>query len=53
VMDQQAGIEAALSLIIDALDGGHIVHDLGYLESGMTGTLCAGWKSTTRRWPWT
>jgi len=39
VMDQQAGIEAALSLIIDALDGGHIVHDLGYLESGMTGSL--------------
>ena len=39
VMDQQAGIEAALSLIIDALDGGHIVHDLGYLESGLTGSL--------------
>jgi trimethylamine--corrinoid protein Co-methyltransferase len=39
VMDQQAGIEAALTLIIDALDGGHIVHDLGYLESGLTGSL--------------
>jgi len=39
VMDQQAGIEAALTLIIDALDGGNIVHDLGYLESGLTGSL--------------
>jgi trimethylamine--corrinoid protein Co-methyltransferase len=39
VMDQQAGIEAALTLIIDALDGGQIVHDLGYLESGLTGSL--------------
>jgi len=39
VMDQQAGIEAALTLVIDALDGGNIVHDLGYLESGLTGSL--------------
>jgi trimethylamine--corrinoid protein Co-methyltransferase len=39
VMDQQAGIEAALTLIIEALDGGNIVHDLGYLESGLTGSL--------------
>jgi trimethylamine--corrinoid protein Co-methyltransferase len=38
-MDQQAGIEAALTLIIEALDGGNIVHDLGYLESGLTGSL--------------
>jgi trimethylamine--corrinoid protein Co-methyltransferase len=32
--DGQAGIEAALTLMITALSGGHIVHDLGYLESG-------------------
>jgi trimethylamine--corrinoid protein Co-methyltransferase len=38
-LDQQAGIEAALTLIIEALDGGNIVHDLGYLESGLTGSL--------------
>ena len=38
-VDQQAGIEAALTLMTDALCGGNIVHDLGYLESGMTGSL--------------
>ena len=39
VVDQQAGIEAALTLMTDALGGGNIVHDLGYLESGLTGSL--------------
>jgi trimethylamine--corrinoid protein Co-methyltransferase len=39
VVDQQAGIEAALTLMTDALCGGNIVHDLGYLESGLTGSL--------------
>jgi trimethylamine--corrinoid protein Co-methyltransferase len=39
VVDQQAGIEAALTLITDALCGGNIVHDLGYLESGLSGSL--------------
>ena len=39
VVDQQAGIEAALTLMTDALCGGHIVHDLGYLESGLSGSL--------------
>jgi trimethylamine--corrinoid protein Co-methyltransferase len=34
-MDQQSGIEAALTLMVSALAGGHIVHDLGYLESGL------------------
>ena len=38
-VDQQAGIEAALTLLTDALCGSHIVHDLGYLESGLTGSL--------------
>lgn len=38
-VDQQAGIEAALTLITDVLSGGNIVHDLGYLESGLTGSL--------------
>ncbi|HSR34417.1 MAG TPA: trimethylamine methyltransferase family protein, partial [Anaerolineae bacterium] len=32
-LDEQAGIEAALTLMVTALTGGHIVHDLGYLES--------------------
>jgi trimethylamine--corrinoid protein Co-methyltransferase len=39
VVDQQAGIEAALTLMTDALCGGNIVHDLGYLESGLSGSL--------------
>jgi trimethylamine--corrinoid protein Co-methyltransferase len=39
MVDQQAGIEAALTLMTDSLGGAHIVHDLGYLESGMTGSL--------------
>jgi trimethylamine--corrinoid protein Co-methyltransferase len=39
VVDQQAGIEAALTMVIDAICGGHIHHDLGYLESGLTGSL--------------
>lgn len=39
LVDQQAGIEAALTLMADALAGSHLVHDLGYLESGLTGSL--------------
>jgi trimethylamine--corrinoid protein Co-methyltransferase len=38
-VDQQAGIEAALTLMVTALTGGNIVHDLGYLESGLTFSL--------------
>jgi trimethylamine--corrinoid protein Co-methyltransferase len=39
LVDQQAGLEAALMLLGTALAGGHIVHDLGYLESGLSGSL--------------
>jgi trimethylamine--corrinoid protein Co-methyltransferase len=39
VLDQQAGIEAALTLLTNTLCGSHLVHDLGYLESGLTGSL--------------
>ncbi|MEW5957482.1 MAG: trimethylamine methyltransferase family protein [Chloroflexota bacterium] len=39
VVDQQAAAEAAMTLLTDTLAGGHIVHDLGYLESGLTGSL--------------
>ena len=39
LVDEQAGIEAALTLMEEALSGGHIVHDLGYLESGRSGSL--------------
>lgn len=37
--DQQAAVEAALTLITNTLSGSHLVHDLGYLESGLTGSL--------------
>jgi trimethylamine--corrinoid protein Co-methyltransferase len=39
LVDQQAGIEAALTLMVTALTGGNIVHDLGYLESGLCFSL--------------
>ncbi len=34
--DQQAAAEAALSLAVETFTGSHIIHDLGYLESGLT-----------------
>ncbi len=39
IPDQQAAIEAALTLATDALTGGHLVHDMGYLETGLSGSL--------------
>lgn len=36
VVDQQAAAEAALTMMAEVLMGGNIVHDLGYLESGLT-----------------
>jgi trimethylamine--corrinoid protein Co-methyltransferase len=39
LVDQQAGIEAALTLMTNILAGSHLVHDLGYLESGLSGSL--------------
>jgi trimethylamine--corrinoid protein Co-methyltransferase len=39
VVDQQAGIEAALTLTFTTLSGGNIVHDVGYLESGLCYSL--------------
>ena len=39
VVDQQAGVEAALTLMTESLSGGNIIHDMGYLESGLTFSL--------------
>jgi trimethylamine---corrinoid protein Co-methyltransferase len=36
IFDQQAAAEATLSLVVEALAGSNIIHDLGYLESGLT-----------------
>ncbi len=38
-VDQQAAVEASLTMLVDALAGGHLIHDSGYLESGLTGSL--------------
>jgi len=36
VVDQQAAAEASLSLLFETLSGSDLIHDLGYLESGLT-----------------
>jgi trimethylamine--corrinoid protein Co-methyltransferase len=36
VFDQQAGIEGALWVLLSALVGGNLIHDVGYVESGLT-----------------
>ncbi len=38
-VDQQAAMEASNSLLFAALAGGNLIHDVGYLESGMTSSL--------------
>ena len=39
VVNQQAAAEAALTLMVDAQHGGNLVHDLGYMEMGLCGSL--------------
>ena len=39
VVDQPAAAEAALSLLSNTLGGGNIIHDIGYLEAGLTFSL--------------
>jgi len=39
LLDEQAIFEATLSLYIAMLSGGNMIHDLGYLEYGLTGSL--------------
>jgi len=39
LVDQQAAIEATLSVLFSALSGANLVHDVGYMESGGTGSL--------------
>lgn len=38
VMDQQAAIESSFSCLMAALSGANLVHDVGYLEYGLTGS---------------
>lgn len=37
--DQQAAAEAALTLMADAVSGGHMNHNIGFMESAFTGSL--------------
>ncbi|MDF1500051.1 MAG: trimethylamine methyltransferase family protein [Anaerolineales bacterium] len=39
LVDQQATSEAALTLMSDTLGGATLIHDIGYLESGLCGSL--------------
>jgi trimethylamine--corrinoid protein Co-methyltransferase len=39
LVDAQAGAEYASSLLIAALAGTNLIHDVGYLNSGLTGSL--------------
>ncbi len=53
-LDQQAGVEAGISLLLAALDGANLVHDVGYLGQGLIGTpasivMCAEIISYVKR----
>lgn len=37
--DSQAAAESAFSLLLETLAGAHLVHDVGYLEGGLTNSL--------------
>jgi trimethylamine--corrinoid protein Co-methyltransferase len=39
VFDAQAAAEAALTLFADAVGGANLIHDVGYLDCAMTGSL--------------
>ena len=38
-LDQQCGFEAAISLMTALLNGANIVHDVGFMDAGMQGSL--------------
>jgi len=39
VLDQQCGFEVTLSLMTSLLHGANIIHDVGFMDSGMQGSL--------------
>jgi trimethylamine--corrinoid protein Co-methyltransferase len=39
LMDEQAALEALLSVLMAKLSGANLVHDVGYVESGLTGSF--------------
>lgn len=36
IFDEQAALEAALWMLVSALSGGNLIHDVGYIEGGLT-----------------
>ncbi len=40
-LDQQAAMESAVSILMAALDGTNLIHDVGYLGQGLTGSPAA------------
>ena len=38
-VDQQAAFEAALTLLASSLSGAQLIHDVGYMDNGTTGSL--------------
>ncbi len=39
LVDEQAAAEAALTMLVEALAGSNLIHDVGYMESGMSNSL--------------
>jgi trimethylamine--corrinoid protein Co-methyltransferase len=37
-LDQQAGMEASMSILMSALNGANLIHDVGYLGQGLIGS---------------
>lgn len=53
VMDQQCGFEATISLMTALLHGANIVHDMGFMDAGLQGSLqlialCNDWLGFLR-----
>ena len=53
VLDMQAGAEIALTLVLQSLEGGNIIHDLGFMDTGLQGSLplmaiCNDWVQWIR-----
>lgn len=41
LIDQQAGIEIGMSILAEGLVGNNLIHDIGYLEAGLTSSLAS------------
>jgi len=39
IFDEQASLEGAMSMLVSAMAGGNLIHDVGYVEYGLTASL--------------